>query len=248
MEILSKCPVCGGDEGISVLEFKNRKKYIVCRCGCAYLNPRKTDAEISEYYSSGEYRKMTEEFIEDKSEVEHQERRAEIVSGMVDKFDIMSHLDIGCSTGTLLRRVEEGKGRGFVSAGVDPDPKWTKDVKVLYRSLEEVKGKYDLITMIHVLEHMNRPREVLEKVSKLLSPGGVLVIEVPNRRAYMVAFNSPQHVVAFDLASLGKLVMSTGYEILAHLLHGWLMNLPLDLYITIIATNDKAKCQDRYNE
>ena len=47
---------------------------------------------------------------------------------------------------------------------------------------EEFEGQFDLILMSHVLEHFGGQdvTETLTQVAKLLSPGGVLVVEVPN--------------------------------------------------------------------
>jgi SAM-dependent methyltransferase len=41
-------------------------------------------------------------------------------------------------------------------------------------------GAYDVVLMSHVLEHFTNPIEMLERGLESLTPGGVLVIEVPN--------------------------------------------------------------------
>ncbi len=54
--------------------------------------------------------------------------------------------------------------------------------KIVTDSLEntEFKIKFDLITLVHVLEHMSNPKNVLNKISKIINTGGFLYIEVPN--------------------------------------------------------------------
>jgi SAM-dependent methyltransferase len=162
---------------------------------------------------------------------------------MVEPFKIDSHLDIGCSMGELLKKIG-----ARVSIGVDPDPKWTKEVTALYRTIDEVQGRFDLITLIQVLEHLNKPQEMMQKVKERLSPGGVVLIEVPNRRAYMTAYNSPQHVVAYDMKSLARLVVYAGLEVVDIALHDYLHNGPLDLYLSVFATNNMDLCKLRVDK
>jgi 2-polyprenyl-3-methyl-5-hydroxy-6-metoxy-1,4-benzoquinol methylase len=41
-------------------------------------------------------------------------------------------------------------------------------------------GRFEIITLFHVLEHVADPIDFLRQTGKLLAPGGVLVVEVPN--------------------------------------------------------------------
>ncbi|MBL7159603.1 glycosyltransferase, partial [Candidatus Microgenomates bacterium] len=41
------------------------------------------------------------------------------------------------------------------------------------------KERFEIITMYHVLEHLNQPEKVLKKIKDLLKPKGFLVLEVP---------------------------------------------------------------------
>lgn len=47
-------------------------------------------------------------------------------------------------------------------------------------AVAEHKGDIDILTMFHVLEHLDNPVEMLEKMKSLLKPDGVMIIEVPN--------------------------------------------------------------------
>ena len=44
----------------------------------------------------------------------------------------------------------------------------------------DTEEKFDLITMFHVLEHLEHPLRDLSHLGKLLKPGGYFVIEVPH--------------------------------------------------------------------
>lgn len=240
---VEECPCCDSKEIENVFKFVEGFDFNICGCGACYAVERMTDEEQFEFYRSGAYRDKLAKLGDYGEEVKLQERRAEVIGAMADPFEIGSHLDIGCSMGELLKRVARGKD--IKSVGVDPDPKWTKDVTNLYRSIDEVEGKFDLITMIEVLEHLNKPQEMLRKIKERMSPGGVLIVEVPNRRAYLVAFNYPQHVVAYDVGALGRLLVKCGFEVIAFDVHDYLHEGPLDLYIYMVATNDKELCKGR---
>ena len=69
-------------------------------------------------------------------------------------------------------------------------------------SIYEVQGEFDLITIIHTLEHIAKPPEFMREVAKHLAPGGALIIEVPNRRAWMVAYSAPEHIIAYEIGSV----------------------------------------------
>jgi 2-polyprenyl-3-methyl-5-hydroxy-6-metoxy-1,4-benzoquinol methylase len=204
-----------------------------------------SEEEQREYYSSGEYREEIAKKIADDREIALQKARAMVVSKQVQGFRIESHLDVGCSTGELLRVIAEGKGKKFRSIGVDPDPKWPGGVKRLYKDIREVKGKFDLITIIQVLEHLNKPQEMMREIKDRLSPGGLVVVEVPNRRCYLTAYDSPKHVVAYDLLSLGRLMVKAGLDVMDFALQDYLHDGPLDMYISMLVTNDRELCRER---
>ena len=57
----------------------------------------------------------------------------------------------------------------------------------------ELVGKYDLITMFHLLEHLINPVELLVKVQKMLKPNGILVLELPNYANSMMEISKEFH-------------------------------------------------------
>lgn len=158
-------------------------KYSICnRCGMIWQNPRMSDEELDTYYSKGYYRQSLgiSEEVMDKDEMERALRIASELKG-----DFMSHLDIGSSRGYLLTSVRNSFGVG-ISEGVESNVGYDKSGFEIVKSFDEVdtgRGKFDLITMIHVLEHTTDPVMELVKVSELLSDTGTLVIEVPSFRS-----------------------------------------------------------------
>lgn len=101
-----------------------------------------------------------------------------IKSIAVDK----SLLDFGCGGGGFL-----GKAKSFAKkcTGVEKDIRLKemieKRLKIkVYNDIKEINEKFDIITLFHVVEHFNKPKEILVNLSKLLNKDGKIIIETPN--------------------------------------------------------------------
>src|SRR5208337_167170 len=100
-------------------------------------------------------------------------------------------LDFGAGSGymaELARRLgykvsalEESHGfREFIKAMI-PEV----EVYSTIQELESRKKKFDVVSTMHVIEHVPYPVEVLKKIHSILSPQGLLIVVVPNLdRAY----------------------------------------------------------------
>jgi 2-polyprenyl-3-methyl-5-hydroxy-6-metoxy-1,4-benzoquinol methylase len=98
-------------------------------------------------------------------------------------------VDVGCGSGHLLRALaDRTPGARFV--GVDfsenaigrarsllPEARWL--VGDAYAPPVEER-RFDLVLCTEVLEHLDRPREVLDALVRLCRPGGRVVITVPD--------------------------------------------------------------------
>jgi 2-polyprenyl-3-methyl-5-hydroxy-6-metoxy-1,4-benzoquinol methylase len=96
-------------------------------------------------------------------------------------------LDFGCGVGRLCRI---GRENGLKTTGIEPDAfarqraMMTGELKV-YASVHELQAakpeaRFDIITMWDVIEHLREPWKELEQLSKLLAPGGRLLVSTPN--------------------------------------------------------------------
>ena len=70
---------------------------------------------------------------------------------------------------------------------------YNKDLLEL--SLEK---KFDIVSILHVLEHVEKPEEYIKKIYELLGEGGILFIEVPNYNAWARKLTG-KHWLALDL-------------------------------------------------
>jgi 2-polyprenyl-3-methyl-5-hydroxy-6-metoxy-1,4-benzoquinol methylase len=91
-------------------------------------------------------------------------------------------LDFGAGGGGFLKHA---RGRGWDVSAFEPGARGLAACRNLGLDATDrltdlpVNG-FSLITMHHVLEHIAEPFEVLSEIERLLMPGGVLFIEVPN--------------------------------------------------------------------
>lgn len=73
-------------------------------------------------------------------------------------------------------------------------------------------GPYDVVLLSHVLEHFTNPLELLQKARRAVSPGGVLIIEVPNDVDGIYPLNGPDepHITFFTEPTLRLAIRSAG--------------------------------------
>ena len=79
--------------------------------------------------------------------------------------------------------------------------------------------KYDVITLVHVLEHIEHPKEFLSGLKENLTKDGKLFIEVPDASEFYVLYKNHDefnscHCHFYSIRNLAALVHRCGYEIL----------------------------------
>jgi len=127
----------------------------------------------------------------------------------------MAILDVGCSFGITLMSLRE---RGYANLyAMDPDRaaiRYLDQQGIAGRAgfatdpCPDLVGRFDLILLRHVLEHLYDPGEALDNVVRWLKPGGRLYIELPDLSRYQETSPFPgyffehEHINHFSLFSL----------------------------------------------
>jgi trans-aconitate methyltransferase len=199
-----------------------------------------SEPELAEFYRQG-YRTLvqgTEEITN--KDLRIQAGRARHLIEVLKRNGVSpnNHLDIGASSGILLQHSKRSFGANVV--GVEPGQAYrTAAVEQgldYYAEVGDVpdQNQFDLISMIHVLEHLPDPVGYLVRLrDNLLSPGGKLLLEVPNlfgHSAYEVS-----HLTAFSPSALKRCLHLAGYKVISSLTHGNPRSPILRLYLTILA-------------
>jgi len=97
-------------------------------------------------------------------------------------------LDVGCGAGLLAEPLAR---LGAKVVGIDAAPELiavarehaaAMRLEIDYRAgaVEELKGQFDLITCMEVIEHVADPAAFVTALSQRLAPGGLLVLSTPN--------------------------------------------------------------------
>jgi SAM-dependent methyltransferase len=130
-------------------------------------------------------------------------------------------LDIGCGNGAMLR-VFSRFAPSWSLAGTELNEKYRPQVESIPRTEPlhtcppaQVPGEFDLITMIHVLEHIIDPGEHLASLRPKLASQGLLLVELPHHLHNPFELLIADHCTHFTAASAGRLLRRTGYELIA---------------------------------
>ncbi|MBI2267344.1 MAG: class I SAM-dependent methyltransferase [Armatimonadetes bacterium] len=137
-------------------------------------------------------------------------------------------LDVGCGSGlfleyfrrqgwnvTGLELSENAAGKARLHIGDDA-------VRVGdFDRIELPESSFDAVVFWHVFEHLPRPRQCLDKVNKILKPGGMLVIAVPDSdsaqarmgRNKWFHLDVPRHVFHYSEKTLLNLLGMHGFQV-----------------------------------
>ena len=191
--------------------------------------PRPTKEKIGKYYKSQEYYSHQENntgFIPRVYEAVKKVNLRHKYTLATKGLTVGKLLDIGCGVGDFLHTAEE---KGWECIGVEP----SEEAKAIARKrikanvvdsadLEQMAGQsFDVITMWHVLEHVDNLKWQVEQLQRLIKPGGRIVIAVPNYKSYdgqynkehWAAYDVPRHLNHFNKSVINKIFKSKGLQL-----------------------------------
>lgn len=188
-ELLSPraCPTCGGTEARPELE-KDHMQVVRCAaCDLVYVAPTFDEAHYRQVYASEEYQEIVRDLGIRSHEYRVQRFGAERVDLMARHLSMARprYLDVGCSTGFV---VEAARDRGWDAVGLDLNPSAiefgrSRGLDVRAVAIEDAgfaPGSFDAVSLFDVLEHVLDPVRTLHACTRLLVPGGIVFLYVPN--------------------------------------------------------------------
>ena len=184
------CPLCGNDDA-SPWARENGFEMGKCRiCGLLYVNPRPSDAEISDSNRVGVHR--GEDGALDVSSHYKASKKARYSKVIHELFGAdwaegkpISWLDVGAGYGEVVAAVRDIAPEGSTVSGIEPmQPKVRKaqemGLPVTTQSLDDITGQFDVISLINVYSHVPDFLGFGEALAAKLNPGGVLFVETGN--------------------------------------------------------------------
>lgn len=137
-------------------------------------------------------------------------------------------LDLGAGTGGFASVMQRS---GWTVSALEPDEAARSKAAELYAlSLEDSSklfeleaSKFDAITLWHVIEHVHPLHAYVEQLKKILKPGGIIFIAVPNYTSYdaslykqfWAAYDTPRHLYHFSPTAMQQLLQLHGLHLMA---------------------------------
>jgi 2-polyprenyl-3-methyl-5-hydroxy-6-metoxy-1,4-benzoquinol methylase len=150
-------------------------------------------------------------------------RRAHRILDRLRVFHRPMILDIGCGRGALLVQLAAAGARGI---GLERSASAPPAVGVEIQAGELVdqrfpSGHFDAVIIWHVFEHLQDPMTVLDEVARVLVPGGLLLVAVPNSASWQARVfgarwfhvDAPRHLHHFGHVGLKTLLARRGFDI-----------------------------------
>lgn len=232
--VCDTCILCGKKE-LAVIDPKVRDstvhRIVKCsNCGHVQLDPLPTIVEDKAFYDQDMQSRLINEQMkmEDikKKSVNDWVRRVSFVKKKISPGAQI--LDIGAGYGFFVKAMQ---AEGYHVHGIELSDT-RRQIASQYTGIEiyglnlltdtipdEMKGKYQVVTLFQVLEHITQPQLFLKRIQQLLAPEGMLIVEVPNLQDHMVNSCQPYreffwqraHVSYFSPDVLKNLITVSGY-------------------------------------
>jgi SAM-dependent methyltransferase len=237
-EILSStnCVCCGGSVSMPWMTVPDRvtpwiqhtdqlkeeaDSYDLLRCSSClhvWLDNRPTPERMSYYYGPQYHQAIGSS---GEASPERWTRQLQIISKYKTGGDI---LDVGCSSGGFLSSLKGGPWKLYGIEASLPTAERARSLTgadVFAGDVADARfppNSFDVVTCSDVLEHLYEPREIFQKISNWLKPGGVFYVFVPNImsweaqmfRSYWWGLDLPRHLHHFSVGSLTTLAKSVG--------------------------------------
>ncbi|MBS1546413.1 MAG: class I SAM-dependent methyltransferase [Bacteroidetes bacterium] len=233
MEHIQQCPICQARQlelSFTAEDYTvSHERFTVQRCqacGFRFTSPRPDQSSIGKYYLSASYISHAGQASGFKDRVYHYVRKRAIKNkhALIARYHSSGRLlDVGCGTGDFLAYMQtqhfqvqgvevSSAARGFAQAkGVKVQPEL---------AAIPITPAFDVITLWHVLEHVPDPMEALREIYARLSPGGLLVVAVPDNESWdcrhygstWAAWDVPRHLSHFRQNDIVRMFKEIGFE------------------------------------
>ena len=181
-----------------------------------------TANEIYKHYEIYSQAGGEEQRIFDQSTGIAKSRSEYLIDGLLVNFSLPKSgrlLDVGCGNGALLRAFSEAVS-GWQLSGFEIDDKHRvtvediPGVEAFYTGeIGDIPGQFDVIFMVHVLEHIPEPVNFIKRIKQKLKAGGLLIIEVPNLAANPFDLLIADHCTHFTKQTLSEAMEMAGFRV-----------------------------------
>jgi len=229
------CPVCSSDRSVlwatsTDVEYQTTTqeyRYLQCHCGVIFLDDPPVN-QLSTIYPTSYYAYQSERSGPVFS-VKHWRdiRKFRRVLSRLNHSSI-SVLDVGGGNGEVCNAIRSADNRVNSTTIVDLDVDLasyhtqTPHQYVCSRIEDFIsETSFDVVVLINLIEHVANPRVILEKIRRIMSPDGLLIIHTPStdsvdarlfRKSHWGGLHAPRHWVLFDHSTIRGLLLDSGFH------------------------------------
>jgi len=240
------CPLCGNENADIKPSIYSKDPWIIkmcSQCCLVYLENPPVYEDLEETFA---WEKTSHQVSQEKKNKDSALRRGvRVIENYKDRLirrdkliDLVKQyfsagpvIDIGCGGGEVMSRLDQK----YIPFGVEVSKHLSGRAQQIAKSrggrvfcgnallgLDTFeKDFFSAAIMSAYLEHESAPREVLQKIMRILRSGAHLIIKVPNygclNRIVMgqkwCGFRYPDHVNYWTPKTLGKIIRDTGFQI-----------------------------------
>ena len=212
------CNYCGSIESQTILEIDDTLQIVNCKgCGLTWTLPCpgiSYDEQVDYFENYLNNEKLFRSFF------------TPLLSFTREHISAGKLLEIGSSVGFLL---EEAMACGFQVEGIELNKKAAeycanKGIKINNCLLEECQfpdGKFEVVIMSHVLEHIADLKGFLAEINRVLAPSGYIVLSQPTYAGLIAKILKSKwygwaprdHVWHFTPKSIGYVLEQSGFNV-----------------------------------
>ena len=231
------CPVCKNENLKLFLKgkdhFASKETFNIeqCEtCGFLFTQDFPSEKNIDSYYVSDDYISHSDSRKGLMNKLYHQVRKymlgrkTKLVEKQFSQKGTL--LDIGAGTGYFAN---EMKNTGWAVAAIEKSvqarnfikEKWNIDAQEDKALFEIPQHSVDVITLWHVLEHIENLNEVMQQLHKILQSNGTLFVALPNAasfdakhyQSFWAAYDLPRHLWHFTPQTFALLASKHNFKI-----------------------------------
>jgi SAM-dependent methyltransferase len=238
------CPLCGGacyrherSGPDYFMRLPGLFHLVRCEeCGLLYQNPRPPLAEIGRYYPDryGSYG-SAQAGLRTRSGLlglvirRGQHKRCRLMDRNVPSVPGQPRrlLDVGCASGLFLEAMQSYPGWRVEGVELNETAARATSVRlgvpVFVGPFEQARypdAHFDAVTLWDVLEHLHDPLASLRELRRIVRPGGVLFVRIPNAASYIArlcgrywsGYDLPRHMTLFTPTTIRRALAQAGFN------------------------------------